>query len=80
MNGQQARMYRLYFLDDFHRVESWQARHCTSDAEAFAEAAALLPMTEGRLLAAERSNAVPFFQSRHYETNIDYVGHAKQWD
>jgi hypothetical protein len=42
MNGQQARMYRLYFLDEFHRVESWQALHCTSDAEAFAEAAALV--------------------------------------
>lgn len=42
MNGQQARMYRLYFLDEFHRVESWQALHCTSDAEAFAEAAALM--------------------------------------
>ena len=42
MNGQQARMYRLYFLDESHRVESWQALHCTSDAEAFAEAAALM--------------------------------------
>ena len=29
MNGQQARMYRLYFLDESHRVESWQALHCT---------------------------------------------------
>jgi hypothetical protein len=42
MNGQQARMYRLYFFDEFHRVESWQALHCASDAEAFAEAAALM--------------------------------------
>jgi hypothetical protein len=42
MNGQQARMYRLYFSDEFHRVESWQALHCASDAEAFAEAAALM--------------------------------------
>ena len=25
MNGQQARMYRLYLLDESHRVESWQA-------------------------------------------------------
>ena len=41
MNGQQARMYRLYFSDEFHRVE-WQALHCASDAEAFAEAAALM--------------------------------------
>jgi hypothetical protein len=41
MNGQQARMYRLYFSDEFDRVE-WQALHCASDAEAFAEAAALM--------------------------------------
>ena len=42
MNGQQSRMYRLYFFDEFHRVESWQALHSASDAEAFAEAAALM--------------------------------------
>jgi hypothetical protein len=42
MNGQQARMYRLYFFDEFHRVESWQALHCASDSKAFAEAAALM--------------------------------------
>jgi hypothetical protein len=42
MNGQQARMYRLYFFDEFHRVESWQALHCASASKAFAEAAALM--------------------------------------
>jgi hypothetical protein len=42
MNGQQARMYRLYFFDEFHRVESWQALYCVSDSKAFAEAAALM--------------------------------------
>jgi hypothetical protein len=42
MNWQQGRMYRLYFFDEFHRVESWQALHCASDSKAFAEAAALM--------------------------------------
>jgi hypothetical protein len=38
----------------------------------------ILAVTEDRLWAAERFNAVPFFRSRHYEINLDYVGHAKQ--
>ena len=28
----------------------------------------------------ERFDAVPFFWSRHFDTNIDYVGHAEKWD
>jgi len=28
----------------------------------------------------QRFNAVPFFWSQHYDTAINYVGHAQQWD
>jgi len=29
---------------------------------------------------AERFDAVPFFWSQHYDTTINYIGHAEQWD
>jgi len=28
----------------------------------------------------QRFAAVPFFWSRHYDTGINYVGHAEHWD
>jgi 3-phenylpropionate/trans-cinnamate dioxygenase ferredoxin reductase subunit len=31
----------------------------------------------GRL---RRFDAIPFFWSQHYDTNIAYVGHSEQWD
>jgi NADPH-dependent 2,4-dienoyl-CoA reductase/sulfur reductase-like enzyme len=30
--------------------------------------------------AREKFNAVPFFWSQHYDTGINYVGHADSWD
>jgi NADPH-dependent 2,4-dienoyl-CoA reductase/sulfur reductase-like enzyme len=30
--------------------------------------------------ARERFEAIPFFWSRHYDTRINYVGHAERWD
>ncbi len=52
------------------RVEHWVV------AERMGQAAAL-NMLGGRLAF----DAVPFFWSRHYhDLNIDYIGHAAQWD
>ena len=52
------------------RVEHWVV------AERMGQAAALAML--GRL---DRFDAVPFFWSRHYhDLNIDYLGHAKQWE
>ena len=28
----------------------------------------------------ERLDAVPFFWSQHYDTTINYMGHAERWD
>jgi NADPH-dependent 2,4-dienoyl-CoA reductase/sulfur reductase-like enzyme len=30
--------------------------------------------------ARERFDAVPFFWSKHYDTTINYTGHAEKWD
>ena len=73
MNGQQARMYRLYFFDEFHRVESWQALYCVSDSKAFAEAAALMgdsiavEIVEGIRIVGTFTVRIPTMPSGHTE-------------
>jgi NADPH-dependent 2,4-dienoyl-CoA reductase/sulfur reductase-like enzyme len=52
------------------RVEHWVV------AERQGQAAALNMLHPG----SARFAAAPFFWSRHYDTSIDYVGHAQRWD
>jgi apoptosis-inducing factor 3 len=53
------------------RIEHWVV------AERQGQTAGLNMLNSG---GRARFTAAPFFWSRHYDTSIDYVGHAQRWD